>query len=138
MKRAKKIYNRYKEYILYVVFGGFTTIISWGVFYVCTHIIKMDVVPGNIISWILAVAFAYATNRKWVFESKARGLRPILKEIIEFTAGRLVTLGIETAALWLTVDILKWNDMVMKILISIIVLILNYVFSKFIAFRQGK
>ena len=136
METIKRLWIKYKEYILYLVFGGLTTLVSWLSFYLCTHVIVMDVVPANIISWILAVAFAYVTNRKWVFKSRARGGRKILWEAAEFTAGRVLTLVIETAFLWFTVDVIGWNDLLMKVIISIVVVILNYVISKLFVFRK--
>ena len=136
METIKRLWTKYKEYILYLVFGGLTTLVSWLSFYLCTHVIVMDVVPANVISWILAVAFAYVTNRKWVFESRARGGRKILREAAEFTAGRVLTLVIETAFLWFTVEVIGWNDLLMKVIISIVVVILNYVISKLFVFRK--
>ena len=134
MDHLKSLWEKYKEYILYLIFGGLTTIVSWGVYYICVHLLRMDVVPANVISWILAVAFAYVTNRKWVFESKTTGAKAVGKEIVGFASGRLLTLAIETALLWLTVDIFHWHDMLMKVIISILVVILNYFFSKFFVF----
>ncbi|MCF0228817.1 MAG: GtrA family protein [Parasporobacterium sp.] len=138
METVRRLWNKYREYILYVIFGGFTTLISWFVFWLCNNVLRMDVVPANIISWILAVAFAYITNRIWVFESRASGLKPVIREIAGFAGGRLVTLGLETLFLWLTVDIFKWNSMLMKIVISIVVLVLNYIISRFMVFKKEK
>ncbi len=136
MARLKQLFFKYKEYILYIFFGGLTTVVSWASFYICTHPLNIGTVISNIISWILAVAFAYVTNRKWVFESKTSGFRGIIREIIEFVAGRLLSLGIETVLLWITVDLCHWNNMLMKVIISVIVVVLNYIFSKLIAFRK--
>ena len=132
----KKLWIKYKEYILYVAFGGLTTLVNWASFYLLTHVIRMDVVPANIISWIAAVAVAYVTNRKWVFDSRASGAKEILVEAAEFTGGRLLTMVIETVFLWVTVDLAHWNDLLMKVVISIVVIILNYVISKKIVFRK--
>ena len=132
----RKLWDRYREYILYLIFGGLTTLVNWVCFYLCMHVICLSVVVSNIISWIVAVAFAYVTNRRWVFESRARGVGNILKEAGGFVAGRLLTLAVETGFLWATVDLAKWNDMLMKIIISIVVIILNYVISKFFVFRR--
>lgn len=132
----KKLWIKYKEYILYVAFGGLTTLVNWVCFYLLTHVIRMDVVPANILSWIAAVAVAYVTNRKWVFDSRASGAKEILVEAAEFTGGRLLTMAIETVLLWITVDLAHWNDLLMKVVISIVVIILNYVISKKIVFRN--
>ena len=129
--------KKYREQLLYLFFGGVTTLVSWASFYVCMHWLHIPTVPSNVISWILAVAVAYVTNRKWVFESTATGFRRVIKEIISFTVSRLLSLGVETLLLWITVDICGWNDMLMKVIISIAVVIINYIFSKFLVFKPG-
>lgn len=138
MQKCKEIWKKYKQYILYLFFGGVTTLVSWASFYVCARLLYIPTVPSNVISWILAVAAAYVTNRKWVFESTATGFRRVIKEIISFTVSRLLSLGVETLLLWITVDICGWNDMLMKVIISIAVIIINYIFSKFLVFKPGE
>ena len=138
MSKGKKFWKKYKSYILYVAFGCITTFVSWGGFYLCSHLLDLPTIPSNVISWILSVAAAYLTNRKWVFESTATGFRRILKEAAGFTASRLLSLGVETLLLWVTVDICGWNDMLMKVIVSIAVIIINYVFSKFMVFKPQK
>ena len=137
MDKLRKLWVRYKSYILYIFFGGVTTLVNWLCFYVCAHPLHLGTVPSNIIAWIVAVIVAYLTNRKWVFESRAYGAKQIVKEAASFTVSRLVTLGVETLLMWLSVDIWGWNDLVMKIVVNIIVVILNYVFSRFFVFRKG-
>ena len=136
MNRGKTFWTKYKAYILYVFFGGVTTLISWASFYVCAQLLHVPTVPSNVISWILAVTAAYVTNRRWVFESTASGAKGILKEIAGFTVSRLVSLGVETLLLWISVDLCGWNAMLMKIIISIIVIVLNYILSKFFVFKS--
>lgn len=136
MKRLKQLFFKYKEYIMYVIFGGLTTLVSWVSFYIFTHPLNMGTVVSNIISWILAVAFAYITNRKWVFESQISGFHGIVKETAAFIAGRLLSLGIDTVLLWITVDLWHFNNMVMKVVIGIFVVIINYFFSRLIAFKK--
>ena len=131
----EKLYTKYKEYIWYIIFGALTTLVSWASFYLSTHVFNFGVVPSNIISWVLSVAFAYFTNRKWVFESRACGLKNVALEALKFAGARVLTLVIETVFLWITVDEIGWNDMLMKIVISVVVLVLNYVFSKFMVFK---
>lgn len=121
---------------MYIIFGGLTTLISWISFYICTHPLNISTVASNIISWVLSVAFAYVTNRKWVFGSKTNGFCAIVKEIAQFIAGRLLSMGIETVLLWITVDLYHFNNMMMKVIIGIIVVIINYFFSKRIAFKK--
>ena len=86
----------------------------------------------------MAVIVAYVTNKLWVFDSKKHDSKTIAKEFAEFVVARLITLGIETLLLWIFVDKLGVNDLIMKIITNIIVVILNYIFSKFIIFRKKK
>ncbi len=136
MERLKQLFFKYKEYVLYVIFGGLTTLISLISFYICSHPLDIGTVASNIISWILSVSFAYVTNRKWVFKSKTVGFYGIVKEIAGFIAGRLLSMGIETVLLWITVDLYHFNDMLMKVVIGIIVVIMNYFFSRLVAFKK--
>jgi len=126
---------KYKSYILYIFFGGVTTLVNWLCFYVCAHLLNLGTVVSNVIAWILSVAVAYLTNRKWVFESRAAGMRRVVKEVAGFTVSRLVTLGVETLLMWITVDVCGWNDLVMKIVVSIVVVVMNYIFSRFLVFK---
>ena len=136
MEKIKKLWKKYKEIISYLFFGFVTTVVNYGLFALLTHVFHMDVVPANIIAWVVAVIVAFVTNKLWVFESKARDSKTIAREFFEFVAARLLTLGLETLLLWIFVDKLGVNDLIMKIITSVIVVILNYVFSKFIIFRK--
>lgn len=133
-KRIITIYNKNKEVINYIIVGALTTLVSVGSYYLFRFIIK-DYIILSIISWILAVSFAYVTNRLFVFESKNEH---ILEEIIKFVTCRLTTLGMEVVLMILFVSVFKINDMVSKIILQIVILILNYVFSKLFVFKGGK
>ena len=134
----KNFWLKYKEIILYLVFGGVTTAVNYGVYVLLSHVLNMGVVPSNIIAWIFAVAVAFISNKILVFESKSKEIRTVLREIIEFVLARLSTLVIETVLLWIFVDQLHVNDLIMKIITNVIVVILNYIFSKFIIFKKKK
>ncbi|MBR5931875.1 MAG: GtrA family protein [Lachnospiraceae bacterium] len=138
MEKIKILWKKYKEIITYLFFGFVTTVVNYGMFALLVRVFHLDVVPANIISWIVAVIVAFVTNKLWVFESKARDAKTIAREFGEFVAGRLITLGLETLLLWIFVDKLGMNDLVMKIITSVIVVIVNYIFSKFIIFRKKK
>ena len=120
------------------MFGGVTTVVNYGVFVLCGHVFHLGVVPSNIIAWILAVIVAFVTNKLWVFESKSMKAKTVGKEFGEFVVARLLTLVIETLLLWIFVDKLHVNDLIMKIITNVIVVILNYVFSKFFIFKTKK
>ncbi len=134
----KKIYNKYKEQINYLIFGVLTTIISIGSYYILVLTIldaknPIELQIANIISWITCVTFAYITNRKYVFNGKDKN---ILKEISKFYIARLATLLIDMLSMYILVTKLNYNDKIIKIIIQIIIIILNYIFSKLFVFKK--
>ena len=132
----RDIIIKYKQIIVYLILGVLTTLISWGVYYLCYNCFRMPNVVSNIISWIMAVAFAFVTNKIWAFESKSWERSVWFPEACKFVAGRAGTGLLETLLMWILVDLLKGNGMIMKMAVSVIVLVLNYVISKILVFRQ--
>jgi putative flippase GtrA len=124
-------YNRHREVLLYLFFGVLTTAISWGSFYLFHYPLGMNELLANVLSWIAAVLFAFLTNRTWVFSGKQQAF---FSEMGKFFASRLATLGIEELILFGFVTCLSLNAMAVKMLGNIVMLILNYVFSKFFVF----
>ena len=101
----KKLYKKYEEVILYVVFGGLTTLVNFVSFWVFNKILgEKFYLVSNVIAWFISVVFAYVTNKLWVFESKSWAFKILLKEVPEFFAARLFSLGVEEGGLWLFVD----------------------------------
>lgn len=137
-EKLKKLVIKYKEQILYIFFGGCTTLINMIVYYLSRKL-TIGVVPSDIIAWILAVIFAYITNKLWVFESKSWRFPYVLREVGSFFAARLFSLGVDVLFLYVTVEIFHWWEMPMKLIANIIVIILNYILSKLIVFarKQG-
>lgn len=127
--------ERFKEIILYLIFGVLTTVVNIVVYFICSRFLYLDVLSSNIIAWLLSVLFAYITNRKFVFKSKAEEISIILKECINFFLGRLGTGILDTVIMFVSVDLLAFNDVVMKVLSNIIVIVLNYLISKLLVFR---
>lgn len=134
--KAMKLFEKYREVILYVFFGGCTTLINFAVYWVLRNILKMGVVPADVIAWIMAVLFAYVTNKIWVFESKTKRAADILKEILSFFTARAFSLGFEVVFLLITVEHWGLNDIIMKLIANIAVIVMNYVFSKLLIFRK--
>ncbi len=129
---------KYKDIILYLFFGVCTTLINTLSFWVMAHPIGADVIPSTIIAWIIAVLFAYVTNRKWVFHSEATNPQMILKEMISFFGCRFATGVIDLLCMFIFVDILSWNDVLIKFAANILVIVLNYIASKLIIFKRQK
>lgn len=133
-KLWKKVFNR--ETILYLVFGILTTIINVAVCGLLCDLLQWDVLVANIIAWVLSVIFAFITNKIFVFNSKTTDKKILLKETISFLIARLVSLGFDMLAIWLMVDLGNINVWVGKIISNVIVVILNYIFSKLFIFNN--
>lgn len=119
----------------YLFFGVCTTLINIAAYWVCAHIVRLGVMPSTVIAWIAAVLFAYLTNRKWVFHSQAVTADEIFKEMVSFFTCRLATGVVDWACMFLFVDILGWNDVLIKAGANVLVIVLNYVASKLVIFR---
>lgn len=135
----KGLYFEYKEVINYLVFGGLSTVVNFASYYIAAKLIGIDEVVSSGISWFCAVLFAYITNKLFVFESKAEGKKGILKEMTSFFLARIVS-GIlcDVGTFALMVRVLQINDIVSKLVTQVMVIIVNYVFSKFFIFKKKK
>lgn len=136
MDTVLNIFNKYKEVILYLFFGVLTTVVSLTSYYLCSEVLHIHYLISNVISWVFAVAFAYVTNRIFVFESKSNDLNSVLREIITFVNCRLLSGVIDTGVMFLLVSVLFINDLYAKLFTQVIVVVLNYVFSKLIIFKK--
>lgn len=132
----KKLFVKYKDIISYLFFGVCTTVVNIVAYWACAHIAHLSTVVSTSIAWVVAVAFAYITNRLWVFHSKAKGKKAILREICAFTACRLLTGFLDIAIMYIFVDRLHCPDLVIKIISNIIVIIANYIASKLVIFSD--
>ena len=124
-----------KEIIFYIIFGVLTTVINLGVFYVLTDLLNLNENLSNIIAIITAVLFAYFTNKDLVFHSEAKTLKAKWKEFAKFISGRAFTMVIEWvggALLFLT----PMPQMISKLIVTVVVVILNFFISKFFAFKK--
>lgn len=136
MSKVKSLYQKYRNIILYGVFGGLTTLVNIAAYWLMAHPFMMPTMPSTILAWAAAVTFAYVTNRRWVFHSKAHTGREVTKELISFFACRLATGVIDWTCMYLFVEVLVWNDMIVKFAANVLVIILNYVASKLLIFKQ--
>ena len=131
----RPFYVKYKEPLLYLFFGGLTTLISIFVFWLFNSPLGLNELVANLISWLLAVLFAFLTNKTWVFQSGGQE-KGFLSLMLSFYAGRLVTLGVEELLLLVFITWLGFNSMAVKIAAQIVVIVLNYVISKLLFFRD--
>ena len=134
----KELFNKYKEIIMYLIFGVLTTVISLIVYYALTYTIlnpnnSIYLQIANILSWIAGVLFAYFTNRKYVFESKNKNK---LKEFASFVGARVTTLILDMLIMGVGVSLLHGNDKILKLISQVLVIVGNYVLSKLIVFKK--
>ncbi len=136
MSKIKELYFKYKEVINYLFFGGCTFLVSIISFYLFNKVIGFNEHVANIISWILAVSFAYVTNKKYVFESKTSEKKDLLREIGSFVSARLLTLVMEELILLIGVNFMHIDSMIVKIVAQVIVIVSNYFLSKLFIFKK--
>ncbi len=126
------------ELVSYLFVGVATTLVNYVVYYVATRVFGMTTMPGTWTAWVAAVAFGYVANKLFVFHTHAGSVLELLREAGSFFAMRLVSLGMESALMYVLVEKLHLNDLVMKLLVNILVIIANYIFSKLFIFKKDK
>ncbi len=138
MNSIKNMYHKYEEIINYLIVGVLTTIVSLASYFFCTMTFldptnKIELQIANIISWILAVTFAYFTNRIFVFKSKNNNK---VKEAMSFVGSRVISLLMDMATMFIIVSVLHLNDKIGKLVSQVIVTIANYLLSKLFVFKK--
>jgi putative flippase GtrA len=150
MMKIKDLLYKYKELITYVIFGGLTTLVNFVAFYVVTQVLGEELyLLNNAIAWVVSVVFAYVTNKLFVFESKSWNLKLVAKESVEFVGARIFSFLIEEGGMLLFVSVLGFGEisfnifgftitgqLIAKLILAVVVVIMNYFFSKFIIFRK--
>ncbi len=137
MEELKILILKYKDVIPYLFFGVCTTVVNVVAYWLCAHVIRLNVMLSTIIAWVLAVLFAYITNRKWVFKSTACTNREIMREILSFFGCRIATGVIDWLCMFVFVELMGLSDVIIKVLANILVIILNYLASKLIIFKRA-
>lgn len=128
--------QRNKEIFNYLFFGVLTTIVNIGTFYLLDRVLGLQYLWANALSIILSILFAYVTNKVFVFNSKTDTLRAIMNEFIMFVSFRLLSGAIDMVSMWLLVDIVAIDTIGAKLVTQFIVVVLNYIFSKFFVFKK--
>lgn len=131
-----KFINR--ETIVYVIAGVMTTAVNMVTYYILCYWVRMDHLIANIIAWILAVTFAYFVNAGWVFRDKRTTIKEELSKMVKFFLARLFSLGVEEGGLFLFVNLLYFNNMAVKAGLAVIVIVINYIWSKFYVFNNAQ
>lgn len=134
--KLKEMMEKYKDIVPYAIFGILTTIINIVVYLFFAHILKKEVMLSTLAAWFLSVLFAYVTNRKWVFHSGVLTFSNVIREAVAFFICRLATGIADILIMFIFVNIFHFNDLFIKIISNIAVIILNYVASKWIIFNH--
>ena len=135
MNKLYDLFKKYKELILYLIFGVLTTLVNYISYLLLAPIFSTTTIP-TAIAWLISVLFAYFTNRKFVFESKVTGGKALLREMVSFFGARLFSGLLDVAVMWVFADIIGFNDKVVKLLSNVVVVVFNYIASKLIIFRK--
>ena len=136
MEKLKTLLARYRDIIVYLVFGVLTTVVNYIIYLPCYNVLGLSGSISNAIAWVGAVAFAYLTNKPFVFRSHDWSARTVIPELTKFVGCRVGSGVLETAIIFLTVDLLGWNGNVIKLLTSVLVVVLNYIGSKLLVFKK--
>lgn len=136
MKKCRESINKYRDILSYLFFGGLTTLVNFLVYYPLLNWVDLSATLSNGIAWVAAVAFAYLTNKPFVFQSHDWSAKTVGPELTKFVGSRFASGLLETVIIAITVDWLAWNGNIIKLVTSVLVVILNYAASKLLVFRK--
>lgn len=136
MQLIKQLLQKYRGIIAYLFFGVCTTLINVVAYQLCYNVTGIPNVPSTVIAWVLAVLFAFITNKLFVFESKSFARNVVIREAINFFGCRILTGLLDVAIMYVAVDLLHWHALLWKVLSNGLVIVLNYVASKLIIFKK--
>lgn len=136
ISKIRSLICKYWDILSYLFFGGLTTVVNFLVYFPCYHWLNISAAVSNAIAWVVAVAFAYLTNKPFVFRSHDWSWKTVAPELTKFVGCRIGSGLLETAIIFVTVDIMSWNGIVWKVVTAVLVVIFNYVASKLLVFRK--
>ena len=134
--KLKELFVKHYDILVYLVFGVLTTVVNYIVYLPCYNLLGLSAALSNVIAWVGAVAFAYLTNKPFVFKSRDWSMKTVLPELTKFVGCRVGSGLMETGIIFVCVDLLAWNGNFMKLVTSVLVVALNYVASKLLVFRK--
>ena len=142
MVKIKELFVKYKEIILYVFFGGLTTVVNWGGYLVLVRLMggaqsNVAVTAATALAEFLSILFAYVTNKLWVFESNAHGVYENFMEMLKFFGARAFSAVLDIVLMYVFVTKLHFNDTVMKLVANVIIIVVNYIASKLFVFKKN-
>ena len=135
-EKLKGLFLKYYDVITYLVFGVLTTVVNYIIYLPCYNLLHLGASVSNVIAWVVAVAFAFLTNKPFVFRSYDWSAKVVLPELVKFLGTRIGSGALETLILFVAVDLLQWNGNIWKLVTSVLVVIVNYVGSKLLVFKK--
>ena len=136
IEKVLSLFKKHYDILAYLVFGVLTTVVNYLVYLPCYNLLGLKAVVSNVIAWAVAVAFAYLTNKPFVFRSYDWSAKTVVPELTKFVGCRIASGAAESLIILVTVDILGWNGNLWKLVTSVLVVILNYIGSKLLVFRK--
>ena len=136
VRKIRSLLEKYWDILAYLFFGVCTTVVNYMVYLPCYNLLQFSATVSNILAWVVAVAFAYLTNKPFVFNSNDWSRETVIPELTKFIGCRIGSGAMETVILFLAVDLLGWNGNVWKLLTQVMVVILNYIGSKLLVFTK--
>lgn len=134
----RKFLEKYWDVLTYLFFGVLTTAVNYLIYLPCYNLLGWSAGMSNVLAWIVAVAFAFLTNKPFVFKSYDWSMNVVWPELTKFVGCRIGSGVLETAILFVCVDWLGLNGNVWKLITAVLVIVLNYIGSKFLVFKNKK
>ena len=134
--KLKELFVKYWEILSYLIFGVLTTVVNYLVYLPVYNLLGWSAALSNAVAWVVAVAFAFVTNKPFVFKSYDWSAKTVIPELTKFVGCRVASGAAETLILLVTVDLLHWNGNLWKLLTSVLVVVLNYIASKLVVFKK--
>ena len=135
-EKIKKLVIRYYDVLAYLFFGVLTTLVNYAVYLPCYNLLSWSASISNVVAWIVAVSFAYLTNKPFVFKSHDWSWAIVWPELTKFIGCRIGSGLLETGIIFVFVDLMHFDGNILKLITSVLVVILNYFASKFLVFRK--
>ncbi|MDD5864697.1 MAG: GtrA family protein [Firmicutes bacterium] len=136
LRKIRALVEKHWDIVTYLIFGVLTTVVNYLVYLPLYNLLGASAAVSNAVAWVAAVAFAFLTNKPFVFKSHDWSAKTVLPELSKFVGCRVASGVMETLILLLTVDILGWNGNIWKLVTSVLVVVLNYIASKLLVFRK--
>lgn len=136
IEKIRALITKYWDILIYLFFGGLTTVVNYLIYIPAHYVLGLSAAASNMIAWVVAVAFAYLTNKPFVFKSHDWSRKTLIPELSKFVGCRVASGVGETLILLVTVDLLGWSGAIWKIVTSVLVVVANYFGSKFLVFKK--